>query len=69
MQAPYPQAEELARLQARLSNPEFVEKAPAEIVEQTKERISELVKRREHLKSLLGGKNAGDLATQESNGV
>jgi valyl-tRNA synthetase len=29
--------EELSRLQARLSNPEFVEKATAEIVERTKE--------------------------------
>ncbi len=61
--------EELVRLQARLSNPEFVEKAPAEIVGQTKERISELVKRRDHLKSLLGEENAGDLATQESSGI
>jgi valyl-tRNA synthetase len=55
--------EELTRLQARISNPEFVEKAPAEIVERTKERISELVKQREHLKSLLGEENAGDMAS------
>jgi len=61
--------EELARLQARLSNPEFVEKAPAEIVERTKERISELMERQEYLRSLLGEKNAGDLATQESSEV
>jgi valyl-tRNA synthetase len=46
--------EELARLQARLSNPEFIEKAPAEIVEQTREKVSELTRQREHLKSLLG---------------
>jgi valyl-tRNA synthetase len=55
--------EELARLQARVSNPEFVEKAPAEIVERTKGRISELVKQRKHLKSLLGEENAGDMAS------
>ena len=55
--------EELARLQARLSNPEFVNKAPTEIVEQTKEKISELVKQREHLKSMLGEENAGDMAS------
>jgi valyl-tRNA synthetase len=55
--------EELARLQARVSNPEFVGKAPAEIVEQTKERISELVKQQKHLKSLLGEENAGDMAS------
>ena len=55
--------EELARLQARVSNPEFVSRAPAEIVERTKERISEIVKQREHLKSLLGEENASDLAS------
>jgi valyl-tRNA synthetase len=58
--------EELARLQARISNPEFVQKAPAEIVERTKERILELVKQREHLKSLLGEENAGDMAAQKT---
>ena len=61
--------EELARLRARLSNSEFVNKAPAEIVERTKERIAELVKQREHLKSMLGEENAGGLATQESSGI
>ena len=61
--------EELARLQARISSLEFVRKAPAEIVERTKERISELVKQREHLKSLLGEENAGDMATQKAGGV
>lgn len=57
--------EELTRLQARLSNPAFVKKAPAEIVERTKERISELVKQ-QHLKSLLGEENAGDMAAQKT---
>lgn len=61
--------EELTRLQARVSNPEFVGKAPAEIVERTKEKISELVKQREHLKSLLDEENVGGLATQEISGV
>jgi len=61
--------EELARLQARLSNPEFVEKAPAEIAERTRGRISELVKQRKHLKSLLGEENAGDMAAQKTGGV
>jgi valyl-tRNA synthetase len=55
--------EELTRLQARLSNPEFAKKAPAEIVERTKERVSELVRQREHLKSLLGEENAGNMAS------
>ncbi len=61
--------EELARLQARLSNHEFVEKAPAEIVERTKERVSELVKQRQHLKSLLGDEIAGNMAAQETGRV
>jgi valyl-tRNA synthetase len=43
--------EELSRLQARLSNPQFREKAPAEIVEQTKERIAELMRQKENLKA------------------
>jgi valyl-tRNA synthetase len=58
--------EELTRLQARISNLEFVQKAPAEIVGRTKERILELVKQREHLKSLLGEENAGDMAAQKT---
>lgn len=61
--------EELARLQARLSNPEFVEKAPAEIVERAREKVSELTRQREHLKFLLGGENAGNMAAQEIGGI
>jgi len=61
--------EELARLQTRISNLEFVRKAPAEIVERTKERISELVKQQEHLKFLLGEESAGDMAAQKTGGV
>jgi valyl-tRNA synthetase len=61
--------EELARLQARLSNSEFVEKAPAEIVERTKKKVSELTKQHEHLKSSLGEENASNMAAQEIGGV
>jgi len=46
-------ARELERIQARLSNPQFVERAPSEIVEAERQRLSELVQQKEAIERRL----------------
>ncbi len=47
--------QQIARLEQLLANPQFVGKAPAEVVERNRARLAELQRRRADLESGLGG--------------
>ncbi|MEG2249002.1 MAG: hypothetical protein RSB88_08835, partial [Akkermansia sp.] len=45
---------EIVKSKAKLSSPNFVDKAPANVVEQERERLQDWTKKIEQLKSMLG---------------